>query len=100
MCNYRCCLDNTNIKLTFGRIFTPQMMASWYQLDQIVHSLPLKDDIDALIWQYDSKGVYSSKSLYSIINFRGVEAFDPLCVVNLCPLQSKSSYGYYPIINV
>lgn len=28
---------------------------------------------DTLIWQYESKGIYSSKSLYAIINFRGVQ---------------------------
>jgi hypothetical protein len=26
-----------------------------------------------LIWKYESNGVYSSKSLYAIINFRGVQ---------------------------
>ena len=28
---------------------------------------------DALIWQLDNKGKYSSSSLYHVINFRGVK---------------------------
>jgi hypothetical protein len=28
---------------------------------------------DQLIWKYESTGVYSSKSLYAVINFRGVQ---------------------------
>jgi hypothetical protein len=29
-------------------------------------------DEDAMIWQFHSLGIYSSQSLYSVINFRGV----------------------------
>ena len=27
---------------------------------------------DALVWQYGSKGIYTTQSLYAVINFRGV----------------------------
>jgi hypothetical protein len=35
-------------------------------------SICLEDFEDSLIWKFESKGVYSVSSLYSIINFRGV----------------------------
>jgi hypothetical protein len=31
------------------------------------------DDDDEPIWQFSSSGVYSSQSLYSVINFRGIQ---------------------------
>jgi hypothetical protein len=32
----------------------------------------IRDESDALIWCYNSSGVYSTRSFYSIINYRGV----------------------------
>jgi hypothetical protein len=32
----------------------------------------LRDETDALVWCYNSTGVYSSQSMYAIINYRGV----------------------------
>jgi hypothetical protein len=43
----------------------------WLEVCHITESLVLSDSEDELIWQYQSLGVYSSHSLYSIINFRG-----------------------------
>lgn len=37
-----------------------------------MYNFTLSSDEDALIWQYESNGVYSSQSLHAIINFRGV----------------------------
>lgn len=65
--------DGSNIKLTFRRVFTPAMMEEWYCLEQIIKGTVLTGDEDAMVWQYESKGVYSSSSLYAIINFRGVK---------------------------
>lgn len=47
-------------------------MEQWYALEQIVHSTVLTDDIDAVIRKYNTSGVYSTSSLYKIINFRGI----------------------------
>ena len=64
--------DGSNIKLTFRRVFTSTMMEEWYCLEQIIKETALNGDEDAMVWQYESKGIYSSSSLYAIINFRGV----------------------------
>jgi hypothetical protein len=38
-----------------------------------VSTIELTRDDDAMIWQFHSSGVYSSQSLYAVINFRGVK---------------------------
>lgn len=50
-------------------------MEQWYQLVEIFRDIALTDEPDALVWQYESKGPYSSSSLYHVINFMGCEAF-------------------------
>jgi hypothetical protein len=47
-------------------------MEMWEELVSIVETLELSDVDDEVIWQYNSSGIYSSKSLYAVINFRGV----------------------------
>jgi hypothetical protein len=38
----------------------------------MVESITLKEETDALVWCYESSGVYSSSSLYSINGFRDI----------------------------
>jgi hypothetical protein len=44
----------------------------WDEVFSITSTLVLSDEEDELIWQHTSSGLYSSQSLYSIINFRGI----------------------------
>lgn len=49
-------------------------MIHWFELLSIAGSICFVVDQDVSpIWQYDFKGIYSSRSLYAIINFRGVQ---------------------------
>jgi hypothetical protein len=48
------------------------MLNMWDELVNLVTTIEMSNEEDALICQYQSNGVYSSQSLYSIINFRGV----------------------------
>ena len=48
-------------------------MELWYQLVEVAGSIALCEDFDSLICHLQSKGVYSSSSLYHVINFRGVQ---------------------------
>ena len=64
--------DGEILKLTFRRNFDNKMMDQWYQLVEIAKEINFDSDSDALIWQLENKGVYSSSSLYHVINFRGV----------------------------
>jgi hypothetical protein len=64
--------DGVNIKLTFRRVFDNKMMEQWYQIEQIIRSIHFSEVDDALVWELHSSGVYTSQSLYAIINFRGL----------------------------
>ena len=48
------------------------MMMQWQEILAIAGSIVFSTSEDQLIWQYESKGVYSSSSMYSLVNFRGV----------------------------
>jgi hypothetical protein len=49
------------------------MIEMWFEIVEIFKTIVFSDEDDQPIWKYESKGVYSSKSLYAIINFRGVQ---------------------------
>jgi hypothetical protein len=54
------------------------------ELQSIVGTLVLSNETDALIWVYNSSGIYSSQSFYSIINFRGVTPVYVRAVWKIC----------------
>jgi hypothetical protein len=64
--------DGVNLKCTFRRSVDQNLMQRWYDLRSIAESLHLSVEEDAVIWKFDSKGVYSVSSLYAIVNFRGI----------------------------
>ena len=59
-------------------------MEKWHELEGVASSISLIDDTDALIWQYENKGVYSTSSLYAIINFGGVTPIYIPSIWDLC----------------
>jgi hypothetical protein len=46
---------------------------SWLEIVELAFTIQLTNDEDEIVWQFTSKGVYSSQSLYKIINFRGIK---------------------------
>ena len=65
--------DGAEIKLNFRRTFSEAMLERWYELEAVVMDVHYSEEGDALVWQYDSKGLYTTQSLYAVINFRGVK---------------------------
>jgi hypothetical protein len=64
--------DGVDLRCTFRRCVDRRLMEMWEEVVSIVETLELSVAEDELIWQYNSSGAYSSKSLYDVINFRGV----------------------------
>jgi hypothetical protein len=64
--------DGKNLRFTFRRTVTQQIMGQWYELLEIASSIRLGEEEDAIIWLYNSSGVYSVQSMYAIMNNRGI----------------------------
>ena len=63
---------------------------------QLASTISFTDEKDSLIWQFNSHGVYSSRSLYKVINFRGISpVFVPVVWALKIPPESISSCGCY-----
>jgi hypothetical protein len=56
--------DGVNLRCTFGRCVDMRLLLMWEELVNLISTVDLSGDEDALIWQYYSSGIYSSQSLY------------------------------------
>jgi hypothetical protein len=64
--------DGTNLKITFRRCFDHHLMLQWFEILQIAQTLHLSSESDALVWKFEPSGVFSVKSMYAMIIFRGI----------------------------
>ena len=64
--------DGSNLKITFRRFFDQEFMNLWFELLEIAKSIMYTDVGDSLVWNMNSKGIYTVKSFYKFVNFRGV----------------------------
>jgi hypothetical protein len=64
--------DGAQLKCSFRRCVDRRLFHMWEELVGIAESLVLSEDEDESLWQFSSYGVYSSQSLYGVINFRVV----------------------------
>lgn len=64
--------DGENLKITFRRTLDERLFSMWLEIVEIAKSISFSDCHDSLVWQYKNSGLYSSSSLYAVINFRGV----------------------------
>jgi hypothetical protein len=64
--------DGSNVRCTFRRCVDERFMFMWEELVNLVSTVSMSENEDAMIWQFQSSGIYSSQSLYNVINFRGV----------------------------
>jgi hypothetical protein len=64
--------DGQDLNCTFRRCVDVRLYNRWNEVVSLASSINFSEDDDEMVWQHNSSGVYSSQSLYSIINFRGV----------------------------
>ena len=64
--------EDNLIKLTFRRCFDQQLLLRWFDLVSIVETIQLNGEEDNILWKFESKGVFSVRSMYAVINFRGI----------------------------
>jgi hypothetical protein len=64
--------DSENLMCTFRRRVDVRLFSMWKEVLSIASSIVLTDEEDEPAWQFYSSRIYSSQSLYSVINFRGV----------------------------
>jgi hypothetical protein len=65
--------DGKNLKCTFRRCVDRKVFQLWEEVLCIASAIEFSEDEDGPVWQFNLVGVYSSQSLYSVINFRGVQ---------------------------
>jgi hypothetical protein len=65
--------DGTQLKCLFRRCVDRRVFQLWDEVVSLASSITLTEEEDEPIWQFNSTGVYSSQSLYVVINFRGVQ---------------------------
>ncbi|PNT74374.1 hypothetical protein BRADI_1g13485v3 [Brachypodium distachyon] len=56
----------------FWRTFWPRLIEQWGLLSQILSSIELTDEQDQMMWKLNNSGIYSSQSLYAVVNFREI----------------------------
>jgi hypothetical protein len=64
--------DGKNLKYTFRRRVDVKLYRLWEEVVAIASSINFSAEEDEPVWTFQSNGVYSSHSLYRVINFRGV----------------------------
>ncbi|KAJ1267594.1 hypothetical protein BS78_07G068500, partial [Paspalum vaginatum] len=65
--------DGEILKCTFRRAFDDDLCQAWLEVVKLAKTICFSEEEDALVWQFTSSGIYSSQSLYKVINFRGIE---------------------------
>jgi hypothetical protein len=64
--------DGNNLKCTFRKTVNERLGRIWLEVVQLASTIRVSEEEDALIWSFSSNGVYTSRSLYRVINFRDV----------------------------
>lgn len=75
--------DGIDLKLTFTRTVSNELMLLWFDLVSIVESIELSVECDAIIWSLNANGLYSVQSLYDVFSFRVVMPLHTLALWNI-----------------
>lgn len=88
------------LKLLLGGVSPKKMLADWNDLFSRISNVNLEDKEDAIRWNYEAKGVYTVKSFYNIVNFRGIRPGNLPVIWNInVPLRIQIFSGSWPKTN-
>jgi hypothetical protein len=68
--------NGESLKVTFRRCFDHNLMLQWFEILQIAQSINLNSDSDHSILMWEVNGVYTVKSMYVVVHFRGIKHVD------------------------
>jgi hypothetical protein len=78
-CTIKDAWDGANLRFTFRRTVDRRVLNLWYKLQEIASSIKFSEEPDSIVWKFNSNGRYSVKSLYAVVNDRGVRhIFSPV----------------------
>jgi hypothetical protein len=89
--------DGESLKVTFRKCFDHRLMLQWFEIQQIAQSIHLNTESDALIWMWEANGVYNVKSMYDVVDFRGIKPVDIHCVWKIKIPPRFIFYGFWLI---
>jgi hypothetical protein len=85
--------DWVNLKCTFRRRVDTRLFNMWEEIVSIASMINYTGEEDEMIWQFQSSGLYSSHTLYRVINFRWILLYlFPQC--GSCPSLSGFSFFF------
>lgn len=86
--------DGSDLRCTFRRTVDSALFRKWEEVIQLALTIDFTHEQDEMIWTFNSQGVYSSMSLYGVINNRGFRPIYLPVIWNLkIPREFSSSYG-------
>ena len=71
------------------------VMNLWQEVLQLASTIDFSEEEDSLIWNFNSSGIYSSQSLYRVINFRGVK---PIHVSAVWSLKIPLEFTFFSLV--
>jgi hypothetical protein len=88
--------DGCNLKCTFRRTVNERLGRIWLEILQLASTISFSDEENALIWKFTSNDIYSSQSLYKIVNFRGIKPiYLPIIWSLKIPQECIFSFGFF-----
>jgi hypothetical protein len=75
-----------------------ELYQSWLDIVELASIIQFTDEEDEMLWQFSSSGVYSSQSLYKIVNFSGIKTV-PVSAVWSLKVPPRVHHFLWLVIN-
>lgn len=62
----------------FRRVLWGVLLQEWNEVLNILSSISFTHELDNIAWSWEASGHFTVKSMYSFLNFRGIQVHNPL----------------------